>query len=565
MATLAVRLRNAALSLAAAVREHPARCAAALFVLGANVFVAWFVALEQTVYCWDYRAYHDATRALAGLLAASPAKALAEVARSLREDDYNLLPSVLLAPVLAAFGDSRPVFVLGVLNVYGVPAVLLLAHAARRLGGSAVATLVVLAVSPQLFAPIVRGYPDVGGVGLAALVLWLYLGAPRPLPVRTALGLGALLALLFLFRRYFAHWVVAFGAIATVDTVVGTLRAGALRRALVALALIAVAAAAAVCALAWPLVQRVLTTDFADAYAAYRPAAGLELVRATILDGAGILYALAPVAAAVVLLARRATRRIAGVLFGQCAAATLLFASVQGFGPHHYYVVLPGAVLLVGLAARAARPALASAALAAFALAGGLAQVTTFARAAAPLHAALVPLVPARRTAPMVRTDLAELRALLASVERTLAAAGPDARLYVLGSSETLSDELFRGARHEPGLGFVGRVLPTAHVDRRDGFPANLLRADLVCLGLPAQTHLAVREQTVVAAPALCFERGLAIASAFRRLPETFTLQGGVEVSLWERVRAPRPEEVRELSEFLRQAHPERPFVFEPR
>ena len=174
------------------------------------------------------------------------------------------------------------------------------------------------------------------------------------------------------------------------------------------------------------------------------------------------------------------------------------------------------------------------------------------------------PWVSVRRVRPLVRTDLDEVARLLHQLDRLTD--GRPGYVYVLASSEVVSDQVLAFANRSLDADFscVDRILQSAHVDLRDGFPAMLLEAEWVVLARPVQTHLDPDRQQVVVIPAECFLDGRGIARAFERVPVTFELEAGVSVDIYRRTRPIAPEEVADLSNRLRARYPDRPEVYQP-
>ena len=137
---------------------------------------------------------------------------------------------------------------------------------------------------------------------------------------------------------------------------------------------------------------------------------------------------------------------------------------------------------------------------------------------------------------------------------------------YVLASSDTLSEHVLAFTELSLGTSYraTRTILQSSHVDKRDGFPVGLLDATTVLVAEPVQLHLDPADQQVIAIPAESFLDGRNIARAFRRLEQDFTLQGGVRVVVFARTRPNRPDEVRELSDLLAAAYPDRPEIFRP-
>ena len=261
-----------------------------VFVAAANLFAVSYLAREHTVYFYDLAGYWMRTADLGEQLRASPREACREVVRSIHATDYTLVPSAPLAPVLALVGGSRAAYVLAVVNLYALSAVLLLTLLLRRtpLAGSEAPSRwascvpwLVASGLPCLWAPVLRGYLDVGGVALALGVLLAYFrGRPAELRWHQLLLIGSLLAAMFLFRRWYAYWVVAFLLLMAAECAGGFV--GGKRRTLRTaweaarpFAVVAGTAALLLFVIARPMLVRTLTTDYAELYAGYQNAAGL--------------------------------------------------------------------------------------------------------------------------------------------------------------------------------------------------------------------------------------------------------------------------------------------------
>jgi hypothetical protein len=163
-----------------------------------------------------------------------------------------------------------------------------------------------------------------------------------------------------------------------------------------------------------------------------------------------------------------------------------------------------------------------------------------------------------------VRHDLDEVRRLLAHLDQRLAVA--PGWVYVLAVRGPLTDTGLGFANLSLGTEFTspGFVLSSAHVDRRDGFPDNLLQARYIVLPEPIQAPEPPVHARVAAEPARCLLDGEGIGRAFRRGREVFVFDGGVRASIWDLVRPLTADDVAVLSARLRAYYPDRPEIWQP-
>ncbi len=547
-------------------------------ILLANCYWGSFVAREHTLYTADHVAYWSLTSSLADDLKESPLWALRNVARSVAEDELNLLPSVPLAPVLLMAGDSRTTWVLAVLNVYAIPALLLGWWVLRRLdgirgnsGAKAVAGwawLAAVGLLAPLWQPVSLGYLGIGGLVLAFAIWGLWLRPPatsaREVVLR-GLMVGALLAVLVLFRRWYAFWSLAFCVLVACEVAVGLFAkrhrgCKVMRSSLAGGLAVAGGALATLVLLGGPRLLTMVGTDYADRFAHYKVHETWVGEGAALVRQFGIIPLIAAFAGFAMLGRAQGGRRTAVVIGGQTVLAAVLFRRVQDPSPQHWYVLLPGclilcaagiALVLDSLEGRKRWIAAIVVALVAFWLSVGVLGIGP---------AVPPPFGPETRVAPVVRGDIDEVQRLLGFLDDRLAI--EDRWIYLLSASGTVSDTGLGFANRSLGTHFdsPSRMLMTAKVDLRDGFPIGLFEAGLAIVPDPVQVRGAT--QRVVEVPTLSFRDGHDVARAFVPLRETFSIENGVNLRVWERIRPNTSEEVEALSARLREHYPDRPFVW---
>ncbi len=546
-------------------------------VVVANAAFVRFAASERTLYTADHVAYFAMSASVAEALARAPLPALAGVVRSIDERELNLLPATPIALVMTVFGRSRLVYLLAILNLYAIPTLLAVAALVARLARGAArpsvvvwSTAVAVLLLPAFWWPICLGYLDVGGLLLCLVAVIVYFSPPGRSPATLQLAVvGATLALVFLFRRWYAFWSVAFGVLVVVDSLAmlwGNRRdraalAAALRPPLV----IGAAAVVAAAVMAPHLLLQVVTTDYADRFAAYKVHASLAAELAAWRDHFGAVAVAAFVVAIAVVAAAPARRRVAALLTLHLVVTFTLMRRVQDPSPQHWYLYLAVILVIVAWALTAALAALRSPGrrLALVVASSAVAVVSTGWAVAAPAGA-LAGWLPGPRLVPQVRHDLSEVERLLAYLDR-LVVADPG-YVYILGSTPTLSDTTLGFANLSLGTHFVapGLIAQSAHMDLRDGFPANLLAARYVVVSDPVQCRQPPTDQQVVAVPAAHLLAGRGVGAAFSRLPGHFLLDGPTTAFVYRRERPFTADEVATLVDELRAAWPDRPFVYSP-
>lgn len=549
------------------------------------LFSAQFVNQELTLYYWDQIIYWNAARHLtAGLLHADLPSVLAWVLHTIRYDDYNALGALPIAPIMAQLEDSRLSYILSVAALYGSCALLTLLVAIGKLGvpqgdrdgfwiyWALTATLMVFST---FWEPVLAGFWDLGGVALSTGVIALWFRrAPVNHHMGTLIAIGMLLALLALFRRWYAFWSVSFLGIAVLDGLWGYLRGAdrslaGLARALLPSALVGVVAAGLFVLIAHPLLSRVSSTDYSDIYFAYKMHGSVADELAWVVDYFGFFPVVVLVLSSIGLCLLPEYRRVSVLLVSQMVVMFVLMRTIQDHHSHHWYLYCSGVLVLVSLFVLHLLSRLPSAwkkcaFLTAFTAAGLLVTASTFSRTAGPVADALGFLVPRHKLYPQVRADIPELVRLLVHLERRLR--NNPSTVYVLSSSSVFSYSHLNAANLSFGLNFITptKVVKAAMIDRRDGFPHQLLAARYVVVASPEQYHLRPDDQRTIGIPVRSLLEGKNIGKAFQRHPEVFQLEHGVTISVYERVRDFSAEELAEFAGLFRDAYPGRP-EFAPR
>src|SRR5262249_1621513 len=185
----------------------------------ASGFVLAHHAQENAIFFWDGDRYHGMFRFLIRTWKASGYLAVLGQVKASLENDYTFLSAFLLLPLGLIFGEGRGVFLAGVASVYGFVAFGMTLGLYRGLYSSRGHTLDTtewfvagfsLALLPQFWLPILRGFPDVLGMGIMSGILLMHLLKPMwERPIWQMISIGFVIAVSLWFRRWYAYFVVA--------------------------------------------------------------------------------------------------------------------------------------------------------------------------------------------------------------------------------------------------------------------------------------------------------------------------------------------------------------------
>lgn len=511
-----------------------------LLFLALNAVTAVYVLSSRTVYVWDNAGYWSIARTLADQpFGPTQLRGVLESTISL---DYNYLLALPISWVMRLMGGSRAAFLFSIANLYIFPGLWGLAAFTREKpwGG-----LLLAGLFPMLTYVGLVGYVDVAA---AALGIWAFAvyRSDRP-AVSRGLVSGTLLVGTFLLRRYFFFFAASFGVAALICKFLFERKRWADFGALLG--------SSAYCALFFTyrfLLDKVLGTNYSDLYSAYALGLRSNLFLFCRYFGWTLLAVLATCAAAG--LTRKADRPSVVFSLVQLAVCFLAFVSIQSHGQQHLLLYLP-ALALLATSSLLSRPGPLPAFLAAVAF--GFCFVPKAQPASISEIAAPDPLPSFQFYGPR-RTDIDQLLALADCVDG-LSAEEPHTAA-VLASSFTFNSETLTSLRAslslpEPKTGTVVQYHGT--VDKRDAFNWNTAQADFLIVGDPVQTHLGEKNQQVMALLAHDVLDGVGPGTAYKALPETFSLENGVTVRLYRRTRDWAAEDYHSISDRLTALYPD--------
>lgn len=512
-----------------------------------------YVSSEHTFYSWDLANYHNITRTLVSQFQASPDAAVDSISRSLSYD-YNSLFAVPLLPFVLILGKSRLMFELTLVSVYLAPLILVIATMGSWLTlkysrGLFVATLLVSILTPMLWIPTLRGFPDAASatlIGLAVLAYW----ADTEIKQKWQIPLIAfLLASSVLIRRHFAYSAIAFLISVSIQPLldylslmprVGVPASQRLSQPILRVLQITLYFGLILLLLGRPFVERVLSTNFSALYASSAQPVSVVVPWYAETYGWGTCI-LAAIGFAVGLKFQTVQRnRTLFVLTFGCISFALWLLFARQLGPHftlHFTpaIIFGNAILLwtVWLKSRLEFRLVLITLICLYLVANMIVGITP---TEFPSNSS-VRVMFASKWPPLIREDYTELVRL---VDRLRSMANQHDPIYVVGSSEILNSSLILNVEREIYGSDKSRlnVLPTADMDSRDFFPIEeLLEAKYVILPQPRQSQSRLGQGIQQGVDQLFNENSL-LHNDFERLPDRFKLAGGVRAEVLKRSHA---------------------------
>jgi len=548
-----------------------------------TALVLWHTGYELTAHYWDNANYWLVCSDFSQQMQDGPLVASRSFWSSLGDNDYTLLPAVLPSLVMIPAGDSRRAYQLAQSLIYGtlvcwtaVAAVRgMRQHSGHTFGlGAAMAVLWVTLLCPMLWDATMRGYLDLGGVGLALVIFRLYLTRrPSVITRQQALVLAILAVTLVLFRRWYSFWVVAFFATAGAEFTLASIMRLTRKKwpswsELRPIVLAATWIVFLFSSFAWNALLRIYASDYAVLYAGYRSTRSWHERIVSLLEFIGYGYVILFAAAAVLVIARSETRRIA--LYAVIMAVIIIvhFYRVQDMGFHHRLLLVPSFIVVVSLALCDILTWRLWLRMPVLLLLAGLSVIGFVLSFAPQYHAQLQNVFPWLTNAPAYperRDDTSELLALANDANDE--AGRRQSRFVILASSDVLNQWHILTVHRSLGVPHPKpfRQVIITEVDLVSGFPDGFFEADVVAVPSPPQTHMRPEQQSIILGLSERVQKGYGLGAAYQRIEKTYQLRSGVTVSLYVRTRSTTPDEIQEFLRMLQQSHPTNAHVFTPR
>jgi hypothetical protein len=550
-------------------------------LIGIHLFVYYFISQEKYIYFWDYFHYWYKFQNVGTALFTKPLEELRIIYHTVRHDDYNLLPVFFLSPFYLFFGADRLSYILAIADIYVFSSAILLVFLTGKFISmsqqknsiaASMLSLMTFILLPQVWIPVLYGYPDIAGVTVIIIILLIWMRKPlEDQKWTTLVGLGLLLSFLVMLRRWYAYWTVSFFIAIAADMLITVLpkhRAQVARYVpyLKNMFIIGSVSVLSFFSVASPIAKKMLTTNYADIYSAYKRSPDLSRFFSVFFDDFGLLEITLCLAGMVCGILNKKTRRLSLFLLIQMISIILLFTRVQDFNSHHYYLIIPVIVIFISLSVITFLHYLKSipvklSFLAIYLLVFIVQFSVVFVPKASDYFAKITPLFPKSTHYPLVRNDLQKIDELLDVLKELLKG---ESTVYVLSSSMIFNSDIVKNAclssYHAGNL--CEQILESSDVDKIHGFPMNFLNADYIVLASPNQYHLNPDDQRVIGVLADEIRNPKNIGVSYEQLPFAFALDDNVTVSIYKKVRPLRKSDLAALEDIFLGFYPNRKDIF---
>lgn len=542
-----------------------------------------YINSENTIYWWDFAGYNNAANNLTNLFQESPSKAINEIIKSLSLQK-NYLVTLPTVPFLYIFGKTRLAYILSLTLFYLLPFALVNGAIARKLIPVHKTkvfwlTVILALLIPINWASVLRGYTDTGGAVFLWLAITVYLHNIDLKKWWQLPTIGILLAISILLRRHFSYGVIAIligiafeyffsyfyqfyknyiNQEKSFDQPTGknllTKDLKNLSIFFIKVSLIALCCFLTITIVAQGFVKNSLTEDYRTLYSAWALSFSQISWRYVWFYGLGTLIL------SLVGFIWGTKKRLLHPRITLFLAIYTIFSAIEWliilrYGNIHYALHFTP-VIVLGLTAFLANSYLylsGKQRLIVLSLTSlyliiniiiGLTDINKFSLFSSFTNSPIRPLF-ANSFPPLKRNDISEILRLNKYIYQL--AAPRQELVYIVAASNQLNASIINNTSRiiEPENWWKLRAISKPHIDSRDTYPLpELLSTQYVLLPQPFQGVLLTDEQVlkqgeqdVVKVVYDAFNENWQIAQDFQKLPEQFSLDNGVIVHIYQRIK----------------------------
>lgn len=508
-------------------------------VFAVNLIAVLYIKCGKNIYFWDDATYWDIARKLSR-------KEVSlvfwkDVYRSIAVEDYNYVAGVISSFYVKLFGESRLVYILGLVNTYLLPSYAMIYFLAKKIGNNPAVT----AVISVLFCPVMlfltlNGFVDMGGLVICFLCYLLYYSQNEKHAVLYGVFIGMLLVLLMIWRRWYAFFSVSFITAMVADCLLNG------KRKLPAAATVLSSGALLIFCFR-DFVFGKLLKDYGNLYAGYKFALSVDFKLVTRYFG--ILFLLLLLVGSIVVRIKKGEKRTA-FMWVQMGVCFVMFVLTQTHGQQHLLLYVPSlavlCIILLGYVS-SKRMIAAVSAIAVLQSANTCVPRKQPAGISEIKHYAVIPdfsMLPKKRTDTL---EILELKNKLDDIVED------GKTLGVLASSFVINEDIIKNVQASLGVKSKREnyIVSLPQVDSRDRDMSAFYNVNYILVVFPAQTHLAKENQTVVTEAVKSFEAYADFAAAYEEVTECETDINGMNIKLYKRIKEVGTEAVREFESRL--------------
>lgn len=502
-----------------------------------NILAVLYITKSNYIYFWDNATYWNISRSMAeGEF--NNGGFWTNVYNSIGEQDYNYIAALPSAFLAKLFGESRLVYVLGLVNMYLLPSFILIYLLAKKISKAPkISAAITILLFPSSIFLAFNGFVDIGGLLFSLICFNLYYTKDnKNIGLWRYLVIGILLVFLMIWRRWYAFFAVSFVTAMLSDCIMSKRKWHG-----TVITILTVAILLVLCFKDFLFYK--LLKDYGSLYEGYKFSLGTDFKLITRYFG--IIYiAVIAVCSIIIGVNKKESRPL--FMWIQLLVCFVMFIMTQTHGQQHLLLYIPSFIMLTLILIKYITKEWMLISISLLAI---LHSVNVYIPRQQPNNIQEIKrlaLIPNFSMLPVTRSDTEQILELKNKLDNIVYEGDT---LGVLSSSFVLNEEILKNV--EPSLGKKSQrdnyIVSLPQVDSRDKDLTPLYNVNYILVASPAQTHLADGSQTVITEAVSSFENYTDIATAYEEIQEAHTVIGDIEVKLFHRI---RDEYLKDIKEF---------------
>ena len=552
-------------------------------VLIGFLLVVFSMSKNNFIYYWDYGGYWTASYTHMNSMFLNPFEAVANLYKSIVESDYNLiLPTVICLP-LKIFGYTFSRYVYINYFIFMVPTWVIMLFLFKKIGekigiaknkvfGIAILNI---ATFTFLFIAMLLGYIDIACLipsSLLALLLLDYNPTEfSKKQVKRDVLISLLLLATFLFRRYFAYYVIGYVVAILVFSLyrLYSLRKQKNIKKIIKnelLNIIVIGGVASLILIVFfnGLIFHILSSNYSQQYEGYNLPYAEKMGQ--LVSRFGIVVLALSIFGTIFSFLNRENRRIVALSVVSILTTVFLFFRVQRMDVHHTYTIVIQIMILSYVGLLSLRKIKVKGQPIVEYVAIGLLAIQPINCFSENFNAYIgsASIIFSEHNSPLRRNDIPKLKELeeyLNSINKEY-----DKKIYVAASSGILNSSILEALEKPYSNHAINGLQNTSDVDLRDGFPSAFLTSDIIVTTSPVQLHLAKGTQEVVEYlnDGVKDEKSI-IGKHFTKMDKEYILDNDVKVQIYYKISDFEDSDLQSISKHFSDKYPGQDKLFSDR
>lgn len=470
-------------------------------------YYLFYLGYEKFIRYWDYVGYWSSTVNVSNIFGENVANGMKVLIKSIYNDEYNIFPPLFLQSVFFISEKSKWAYILSIFIIYTIPVISCFAvifsrniksNSSFEFNLKLIIGMIIIIFSPGLNLPSLLGYLDIIGVVFISIILLImndYDFVESKFKNMALIGIS--LILLFISRRWYAYWIVGYFVALIISTFITDIcierQIKIFFKKIKNICILGIVLLAIVLMFFYPVVSRILQSNFSFAYSAYKQG-GRLLETMNFIKSLGIITSLFMFVGIIASLKNKIKRSFSLIVLIIPIVCIILFNFIQTMGIQHRYLLLPSAIYFQFIGCTSLIDVLKRFKLKIIVALGSIIiYVANFIISIEGMETKN--LFTDNSCKPIVMQNYDEISNIVKFVQDKYSKSKE--KTYVLASSAEYNESII-ASYYMPDMKMQNMIYNVNCIDLRDGFPQQFLDAKYVIVVDPIQYHMRPSDQRTI-------------------------------------------------------------------